>query len=96
MVVDHMDGDGLNNRRENLRVCTHRQNIEASRSRTGFSQFKGVTFDKARGVWIAQIKVNYARKFLGRYDSQVKAAQAYNAAALIAFGEFAVLNDVTR
>lgn len=92
MVVDHINGDTLDNRRANLRVCAHRKNIASSRSRTGISAFKGVTFDKARNRWVAQIKVDYRRIHLGRYPTEIEAARAYDAAALNAWGDFALLN----
>ncbi len=95
MVVDHINGDTLDNRRSNLRVCTHKQNISSSRSVTGNSKFKGVTFDKSRGKWSAQIKVDYKRIYLGRFAVEQDAALAYNKAAISAFGEFAVLNEIT-
>ena len=96
--VDHVDGDGLNNRRCNLRLATRKQN----RSNTGplpnsSSGFKGVTWEKprsrnARGYWRAQIKQNGRNRHLGQFQTEEEAAAAYDAAASKAFGEFAWLN----
>lgn len=93
VVVDHINGDGLDNQRENLRVVSTSQNIAKARLRmTNTSGFRGVTWDSPRQRWVAQIKVDYARKFLGRYYAAEDAARAYDAAARQHFGEFARLN----
>lgn len=90
--VDHRDGDGLNNRRGNLRACTHRQNQANQRSHCGKSRFKGLGFIKSGNGWQAQICVNYQRIYLGFFKSEVDAAKAYDVAAVKYFGEFARLN----
>jgi hypothetical protein len=94
--TDHIDGDGLNNRRNNLRSATHAQNRTNERKRRGnySSQFKGVFYDKRRGKFAASIKAKQQGKFLGYFDNETDAARAYNKAALKHFGEFASLNDV--
>lgn len=93
--VDHKDGDGLNNRRENLRLCTQQQNMRNTRKRASASRFKGVTFQKDRATqakpWLAQIKCG-KKKNLGRYATEMEAAHAYDRAAKELFGEFARLN----
>lgn len=89
--VDHWDGNGLNNRRSNLRDATHAQNGGNARKHPGCSsRFKGVYWSK--GKWQAQIGVNHRTRYLGRFDSEVDAGRAYDAAALDAWGEFARLN----
>lgn len=91
--VDHWDGDGLNNRRLNLRPCNRSQNIANQKRRTGGrSKFKGVNPSKLR--WQARISVNGVRRHLGSFRTEEDAALAYNAAAVVAFGEFANLNEV--
>lgn len=96
LVVDHRNHDGLDNRRSNLRVCTTAQNgANARRSAANRSGFKGVSWHKARGKWRAYIEVNRQVRHLGLFDDAWAAAQAYNAAALEAWGEFAVLNERT-
>lgn len=91
-VVDHIDGDGLNCRRSNLRICTNIENLANSPPRKGSSEYKGVTWNSARGKWQAQIMVDRHNRYLGRYKTEVEAAAAYNAAALEAWGEHARLN----
>lgn len=100
--VDHRDGDGLNNTRENLRVCTHQQNLwnkrKPYRNGRATSHYKGVYYDKVRGQWRAQIRVDGKTKKLGRHETEEAAARAYDAAAAYYFGEFARVNfsdDVT-
>lgn len=93
-TVDHKNGNGLDNRRQNLRPATRRQNGQNSRSRrNSTSVFLGVCKDKERGGWIAQIKrSNDSRRRIGRFQTEEEAARAYDAEALQAFGEFANLN----
>lgn len=94
-VVDHIDRNPLNNQRANLRICSQRDN---SRNRkgwlTGKSKFKGVVFDKERGIWVAHICVNRRTVFLGRFEREADAANQYDAAALHAFRDFAHCNSV--
>jgi hypothetical protein len=92
--TDHKDGDGLNNRRGNLRRCSPQQNGCNRRITGGTSQYKGVFRIPETGRYRAGIKVNYKRKHLGCFASEKEAALAYNAAALEFFGEFALLNQV--
>ncbi len=92
MVVDHYDGNGLNNCRANLRICTRQQNAYNSRRSGGTSQFKGVHFEKATGKWRATITLKGEHFDLGLYDDEVEAARAYDRKAIELFGEFAYLN----
>lgn len=97
--VDHKNSDKLDNRRENLRICTRSQN-NANRIKSDgcYSRFKGVTFLKREkhhlAPWSAQIKVNRKKYHLGNYPVEELAAEAYNIAALEHFGEFARLNVI--
>ncbi len=93
--VDHVNRNGLDNRRSNLRVATRAENLANTSSRGGTSKFKGVTLDKARGLWIAQITVDGVHAALGRFVTEEEAAAAYNRAAVAAWGEFAHRNDVS-
>lgn len=93
--VDHINGVGLDNRRENLRLATRAQNLANSASRRGTSDFKGVSHDKQTGRWVAQITIDGRNKKLGRFDTEAQAALAYNIAAREAWGEFSRLNEVS-
>jgi len=94
--VDHANRNGLDNRRANLRVATKSQNganrVADARVRRTTSDYKGVFFDRSRGKWAATIHVDGKSKALGRYEAEVQAAEAYNVAALAAWGRFARLN----
>ncbi|SRR5712692_432961 len=91
--IDHKDGNGLNNHRQNLRIATKQQNQANQQKQQGTSsRFKGVTWDKNRGKWSAQVMVAGKNKYLGRFDSELKAAQTYDQAAQKYFGNFAKLN----
>lgn len=92
-LIDHIDGNGLNNMRINLRVATSQENTRNMRPNNNrSSQFKGVFWCKPRGKWQAQICVNRQNIFLGRFENEVEAASSYNAAATQIFGEYAWLN----
>lgn len=70
MVVDHLNGDKLDNRKSNLRICTHKEN-SMNRKNT-----KGVCYDKSKSKWIAR----YRNKFFGRYNTEQEASRAYQLA----------------
>ena len=92
---DHKDRDGLNNQRNNLRVCTEQQN---NFNRKGWlncsSTYKGVTWDKNAKKWRPSITINNKKIHLGSFDSETKAARAYDVKAIELFGEFAYLNNI--
>lgn len=93
--IDHKDGNKLNNAIGNLRMSGQSKNCANQGIRsTNTSGFKGVTFDKRRNAWRAQIKKNYRTIIIGRFKDPVRAALAYNEAAKELFGEFAKLNDI--
>jgi hypothetical protein len=93
MVVDHKDGNGLNNRKRNLRLCTPTQNLLNRRPTLGSSsKYKGVCRDKSRRRWLARIGFNNKDIHLGRFDNEIEAAKAYDRMAKKLFGEFAYLN----
>ncbi len=92
-IVDHRDGDGLNNRRTNLRISTPTQNQQNARPRINkLSAYKGVTRCKGSKAWRAQIKVNKVLIVIGTYESEIDAAYAYDEAASRHFGDFARVN----
>jgi len=93
--TDHIDGNGLNNQKINLRACTKHQNSFNRRiNHNNTSGYKGVGWSKDRKRWIAQIQFNKKNRRLGRFKNKVDAAKAYNKAAKKYFGEFAWLNPV--
>lgn len=93
MEVDHIDGNPLNNCRANLRLCTSRENNQNRRPKAyGSSAYKGVSWDKRHQKWAAQIMLNGKQKCIGRFLSELEAANAYDAAAIEMFGAFARIN----
>lgn len=92
-VIDHVDGDALNNQRNNLRLCTVQQNsFNCKKHRRGRSQFKGVGWHKQNQKWRASIKKGELHAHLGYFDCEGCAAIAYDTAARKLFGEFARTN----
>lgn len=88
-MIDHVDGNGLNNQRSNLRFCTASQNQANARRRKQFSsRFKGVSAHD--GAWVAVL----CRKHLGRFATQEEAAEVYAKAAREKFGGFAYVDTV--
>jgi hypothetical protein len=92
-VIDHINGNPSDCRRFNLRIGTQRENSYNTRlgknNRTGY---KGVSWDKYRGKYVACICVNRKTIHLGRYGTTEEAANAYDNAATIYFGQYALLN----
>ncbi len=88
--VDHIDGNGLNNRRRNLCLCMTEQNLQNRRPLARTSQFKGVLYYADK--WHAEITCWGKKTRIGAYDDEVEAATAYDRMAIELFGEFAYLN----
>lgn len=78
-LVDHIDGNTLDNRRANLRVVTAAQNAQNQGSRGGSSEHRGVTWDRARGKWMASAMLNGKRTTIGRFATEDEAAAAASA-----------------
>lgn len=90
-VVDHVNGDTLDNRRGNLRLCTVKENSRNRRPNTRQAvPLKGVVL--SRGRYVAAITANGKSKYLGSFKDRYAAALAYDEAAITLFGEFASLN----
>ena len=89
--VDHIDHDGLNNRRSNMRTCTRAQNSQNQRPQS--AHYKGICRDGTG--WRALITANKKVHYIGVYLTAIGAAHAYNMAATELHGEFALLNKVT-
>lgn len=95
-IVDHIDGNGLNNQRDNLRICTSQQNAANARGKTKkgrTSTEKGVYLNRQK-KWCAAICVQGKTLYLGIFTTEREAAMAYNAAAIKHFGEFACPNII--
>lgn len=98
LVVDHIDGDGLNNQKENLRLATPAENAKNRRKLTTAngaeptSRFKGVNYSPTRSQWLARIQVDRVSTHLGYFGDEVEAAVAYDLAAKRLHGRFANLN----
>ena len=94
-VVDHIDGDTLNNQKSNLRICTPSQNC-ANRKRKGIrkytSRFKGVFYHKWHKRWVAMVCKNHIKVYYKYFKTELDAAKAYDKAAKMIHGEFANLN----
>lgn len=94
-VVDHINGNPLDNRRNNLRACTQSENLmNIKNARKHTSQFKGVGWHKQHKKWRAFIRTLGKMQHLGLFNKEEEAARAYNEAAQKYFGEFANLNVI--
>ena len=95
LEVDHINGNPLDNRKENLRIATHQQNLFNSKiSKNNKSGYKGVCWQ--RGKWQASIKVKGKQKYLGVYKDKKIAALAYNIASIGFYGKFANKNNLSH
>ena len=93
LLIDHQNGNSLDNRRANLRFATRSQNATNRQKRKkGSSRFNGVSIEKRTGRWRARICYQGKKMYLGSFDSEIDAALAYDAAAKKYHGEFACLN----
>lgn len=90
--IDHINHDGLDNRRVNLRKCSHKQNTMNKRKFLGTSKFKGVSWHSRDKRWAVSVYVDGKAKHLGSYKDEEAAAKAYDSAALKYFGDFAFIN----
>ena len=96
MIVDHINGDPMDNRKINLRICTYAENCKnrkKTKSKTA-SSYRGVTWHKRDRLWHARITVNGSVIFIGCFDSEMNAAMARDKAELKYFGEFAKPNFI--
>ncbi len=96
MYTDHIDGNKLNNTRGNLRICSKNENgYNRGRLANNQSGYKGV-HQQSKNAWVAQIRVQGKQIYLGSFNEAVKAARAYNKAAIKYHGEFAYLNKIKK
>ena len=92
IFCDHINHNGVDNQKHNLRTCTATQNQHNQISRTGVSKYKGVSVNGKSKKWLARIGIDYMRIVLGYYNSEEEAAMAYDAKARELYGEFACCN----
>lgn len=92
-VVDHKNRNRLDNRRNNLRLCSIEENKRNVGKFKGTSKYKGVSWKKSKNKWCSQIKTKGKVKHLGLFDNQIDAAKRYNEEALLLHGDFAFLNS---
>lgn len=94
-LIDHIDMNGLNNQKNNIRISNKYQN-SSNRNKTALNKsgYKGVCWDKRSNRWRAQLVVKQQKIYLGTYYCLIKAAKAYNEAAIKYHGEFAKLNKI--
>ena len=90
--IDHINHNGLDNRKCNLRFCTRSQNIMNTRPKRGTSKYKGVSWCKMTQNWLSCIMMDGEYINLGYYDDEIDAAKTYDDKAKELFGEFACLN----
>ena len=93
LVCDHINRDGLDNRKKNLRNCTAMENLlNRGPYKNSLSKYKGVSWKNKKKKWEVAITKADCCKYLGSFESEIEAAKAHDAAAKILHGEFAYLN----
>lgn len=98
MFTDHINGNSIDNRRSNLRICTKAENCRNRINITNPSKYNGVFFKKSKfnlkKKWFSSICVNYKNIYLGNFKTKKEAALAHNLAAKKYHGKFASLNKI--
>lgn len=92
-LIDHINGNSLDNRKCNLRICLHKYNMRNRKPQKGVSKYKGVNLDK-KGKWKVQISYNGKIIYGGRFINEIEAAKRYNELAVKYHGKFAKLNII--
>lgn len=89
-IVDHKNGDSLDNRVDNLRFCTTSQNAaNTNKNKLGISGLKGVTWDKSGRKWSVRLRIGHSRISIGRFNDKEEAYRAYCKAVINHYGQFA-------
>lgn len=95
VVIDHKDGNKLNNQKDNLRICSHADNMRNRKHNSNSKEkYKGLTWLQRIKKWQVQIQVGENHIHIGTFSNEIAGANAYNYWAKHYFGEFALLNDV--
>lgn len=96
VMVDHINGNKLDNRKENLRVCNNKENQRNRKTNKNkiYSNYKGVRYDKRRNVYYVSVWIEQKPIHIGTFKNEIAAANCYNYHAKKLFGEFAKLNNV--
>ena len=95
LVVDHQNGNTLDNRKCNIRICTYSENrMNSVKTIYNKSGYKGVCWHKTGNKWVSKIEINKTVHYLGLFSDLKEAAKAYNDAAIKLYGEFAKLNII--
>lgn len=95
IMYDHIDGNGLNNQKLNLRIVTHTQNTRNRKNNSiGSSRYKGVYWGNQLQRWVAKIRGSKNQIYIGSFKVEEEAARAYNKKAVELFGEYARLNII--
>ena len=93
LVTDHINGNTLDNRKENLRICTNAENIRKGKMpKSNTSGFMGVSWSTEKRKWVARIQFNYKQIIIGYFKDKEDAAKAYDTKAKELFGKFCNLN----
>jgi hypothetical protein len=92
MVVHHVNNDGCDNRKQNLRIVTYKQNAVNNKPKPGPSKYKGVYWHKQRRKWVASLRHHRKKIYIGVFTDEIEAAKAYDTAAKKYHGEYAYLN----
>jgi len=93
LYVDHINGNGLDNQKLNLRLCTpHQSSLHRPNMKRGFSKYRGVCWHKRKKKWQAEIGHRGKLIYIGMYKTENDAAAAYNIEAERRFGDYATLN----
>lgn len=96
-VIDHKNGNGLDNRKKNLRICTLSENAMNSRTpKNNSTGHKGVSFNKNTNKYQVHISFKNKQIFIGQFSNKIYASIAYNTAARIFHGKFAKLNEIPK
>ena len=93
IIIDHINGNKLDNRLINLRFVSYKENVRNSKSKkNSTSVYKGVSFDSTRNKWIASIQYNGKTHHIGRFDDEEECAKAYDKECIKIYGKYAKLN----